>query len=65
MQWDERARSSWFESPENGTTWLEDSRSVAEKAALAKRFALGGVAAWRLGQEDPEVWPVLEQYRRK
>ncbi len=65
LQWDEQARTSWFRSPQTGTTWLEDSRSVAEKVALAKRFSLGGVAAWRLGQEDPDVWPVLDQYRER
>lgn len=65
IQWDEQARAPWFRSSQTGTTWLEDSRSVAEKVALAKRFSLGGVAAWRLGQEDPDVWPVLEQYRRR
>lgn len=65
LQWDEQARAPWFRSSQTGTTWLEDSRSISEKVALAKRFSLGGVAAWRLGQEDPEVWPVLDQYREQ
>ena len=68
MQWDELAREAWFSTTRDGavqTTWLENSRSIAEEIGLAKRYHLGGVAAWRLGQEDPEVWDVLEQYRTK
>jgi spore germination protein YaaH len=25
-------------------------------------YQLAGVAAWRLGQETPQVWDVIEQY---
>jgi len=45
------------------TVWLEDSRSAAEKIELARRYRLAGVAAWRLGQEDPGIWGVFENYR--
>lgn len=43
--------------------WLEDATSVASKLQVAGRYAVGGVGAWRLGQEDPEVWKHLESYR--
>lgn len=42
--------------------WLEESASAAARLRLAERYGTG-VAAWRLGQEDPQVWPVLEQWR--
>jgi spore germination protein YaaH len=75
LQWDPLARSPWFrietrvENPGSDvdasthTVWLENSRSVSEKIELARRYKLAGVAAWRLGQEDPGIWGVLENYR--
>jgi len=46
------------------TVWIEDAASVAEKLALARRFGLAGVAGWRLGQEDPRVWLLLQEFQR-
>ncbi len=43
--------------------WLEDSSGAAARLGLADRHGAGGVASWRLGQEDPLVWPVLRQWR--
>jgi len=64
LQWDDAARSPWFQRA-NQTVWLENSRSLAEKLSLATRYRLAGIAAWRLGQEDPGVWNVLEEYRKQ
>lgn len=64
LQWDEAARSPWFQRARQ-TVWLEDSRSLSEKISLAVRYHLAGIAAWRLGQEDPGVWKVLEEYRKQ
>jgi spore germination protein YaaH len=44
--------------------WLEGSASAAARLPLADRYGTGGVAAWRLGQEDASMWPVLERWRR-
>ncbi|HWR40771.1 MAG TPA: glycosyl hydrolase family 18 protein [Patescibacteria group bacterium] len=41
--------------------WLEEERSLGLKTALAYNYKLAGIAAWRLGFEKPEVWPVLYQ----
>jgi spore germination protein len=43
--------------------WLEDANSVAARLEIAVRHGVGGVGAWRLGQEDPGVWPHLAAYR--
>ncbi len=43
--------------------WLEDATSVASKLRIAVRHGVGGVGAWRLGQEDPGVWPYLAAFR--
>ncbi len=44
--------------------WLENSATVGARIDVARRFSTGGIAAWRLGQEDPGVWPLLSGYRR-
>jgi len=44
--------------------WLEESASAAVRLALADRYGVGGVATWRLGLEDPQVWPLFQQWRR-
>ena len=41
--------------------WFEDRRSVAAKIDLANRRGVAGVAGWRLGQEDPEVWSLFRR----
>lgn len=44
--------------------WLEDVASFAPRLALASQHHAGGVAVWRLGQEDPRVWQVVAAWRR-
>ena len=61
-RWDERRRSPWFEYQTNGTVrhvWYENARSVQEKLKLVDQFHLRGFAAWRLGMEDPRIWPLV------
>ncbi|MBV9544713.1 MAG: hypothetical protein JOY61_10075, partial [Chloroflexi bacterium] len=43
--------------------WIEDSGSAAARVALATQFRAAGVSTWRLGQEDPGVWPLFDAYR--
>ncbi len=43
------------------TVWYEDSRSTAAKMELVQKYALKGVAVWRLGYEDPGIWSVIRQ----
>lgn len=43
--------------------WLEDATSVAARLQIVVQRGIGGVGAWRLGQEDPEVWQHLSAFR--
>jgi spore germination protein YaaH len=43
--------------------WLEGSASAAARLGLAERYRTGGVAAWRLGHEEPSVWELLGPWR--
>ena len=36
--------------------WLENRTSLAAKVQVARRMGFAGVAAWRLGLEDPGFW---------
>ena len=62
--WDAAARVPYFRYTQSGTTyavWYENAQSGAVKAALARRYGLRGVAVWRLGYEDPELWAALAE----
>ena len=43
--------------------WIEEAGSAGARLEIADRYGAGGVAAWRLGQEDPAVWPLLRHWR--
>ena len=51
------------EAIQDHEVWLEESTSAAARLELAARHRAGGVATWRLGQEDPRVWGLLVQWR--
>ena len=42
--------------------WCEDETSISYKCADAVSGELGGVAAWRLGLENPDIWSIINQY---
>ncbi len=41
--------------------WYENSYSTSFKADLVKKYGLKGVAVWRLGYEDPNIWSIIRQ----
>ncbi len=42
--------------------WLQDSGSLKAKLKVVKKYDLGGVVFWRLGDEDPDTWKVLKEH---
>jgi spore germination protein YaaH len=46
-------------TPEDHQVWLEEAGSAAARLPLVDRYGLAGVAAWRLGLEDPGVWSLF------
>ena len=50
-------------TPQAHAVWLEDSTSAAARLELAAMYNTGGVATWRLGLEDPGVWPLFDEWR--
>ena len=41
--------------------WYEDARSARAKLDLVSEYGLGGAFFWRLGGEDPGVWPTARE----
>lgn len=63
--WDEETQqnfASW--EIENATykVWLEDSKSIEQKLKLMKDNGLAGTAAWAIGQEDTDIWQLIQKY---
>jgi len=40
-------------------TWLEDNKSIEKKLRIFESYGLAGVACWRRGLEDENVWDVI------
>lgn len=65
-QWSWEARVPFFTYLRNGVrriVWYESSASLSHKVQLVKKYGLRGVAMWKLGYEDPQIWQVLSQLR--
>lgn len=61
-RWDPILAQNYVEYTEYGykhQIWLEDNSAMVYRKQLATSNLLGGIAAWYLGEEDKEVWPVL------
>ena len=41
--------------------WYENSHSTAAKMSFVKKYNLRGVAVWRLGYEDQNIWKIILQ----
>lgn len=64
-KWDEETCQNYGELVSGETTyqiWLEDTESIQVKLNVMRNYDLGGVAAWRLGYEDPAVWDLISAY---
>lgn len=49
------------ESGSESIVWFENARSSKRKLQLAKELGLCSTVIWRLGGEDPDVWPLLRE----
>ena len=63
--WDEKTKQNYASWEAEGSiyeVWLEDVSSLEPKLQLMKDYGLAGTAAWRLGQEESEVWELILKY---
>lgn len=61
--WDEKSKTPYLTFNENGNEniiWFENAESIKLRVGLAKKYGVGGVALWRLGEEDERIWEYLK-----
>lgn len=62
--WKEDVKQYYVEYKDGANTkkiWIEDLKSLKEKASLINQYNLGGAAAWEKGMESEEFWTMLKQ----
>ena len=42
--------------------WIEDAESMGLRLDSIASYGLAGIAAWRLGMEGADVWPLFEEF---
>jgi spore germination protein len=64
VAWDEASKSPHFSyTGADGVkhdVWFENSKSVAYKLDLVRKYDIAGAALWKLGEEDPGYWRVVQ-----
>ena len=64
-EWNAETGQNYAEYKADGITykiWLEDMDSLHERLKVIAGADVAGVAAWRLGFETEEIWPVIDAY---
>lgn len=59
--WDPTTQQNYVEYTANGEKhqiWVEDKQSIKLRINLANQYHLGGVTAWYIGSETPDIWDV-------
>jgi len=69
LMWDATAKAPWFTyTDKNGdqrTAWFENKGSIAAKLKVGKRYDVGGICIWSLGDEDPGIWDAIHDFRKR
>lgn len=60
IKYDETAQAPYFKYDDH-EVWFENARSVAAKLNVIAKYHPAGIAIWRLGQEQPEVWQEVDK----
>jgi len=67
MEWLEDIGQYYGEYEEDGVTfkmWLEDLESIEMRMKIATNYNVGGIAAWKIGLENDDVWNVISDYMK-
>ncbi len=63
--WDEETcqnYAEWMEGQTKYQIWLEDTESINAKLGVMSANNIGGVAVWRLGYGNADVWNLINGY---
>ena len=56
------------EDEDTGTVykiWIENAKSVQKRLDMAMQNELAGVAAWKIGMESDDIWPLMQAYMKQ
>jgi len=59
VMYDEGAQAPHYKY-KNHEVWFENDKSIGVKLDIIAKYNPAGIALWRLGQEQPEVWQVID-----
>ncbi|MDO5115620.1 MAG: glycosyl hydrolase family 18 protein [Synergistaceae bacterium] len=68
LRWLENEAQHYFSYTANGKNykiWVENAESLAKKLELVKKHGLAGMAGWRKGHEEPDIWEVVARMMEK
>lgn len=68
MAWSDAEGQNYGEIQKGDTLyqiWMEDKDSMEAKLAVMKKYNIGGVAAWKLGYETPDIWEVIGTFLKE
>ena len=54
--------ASWETGGAKYEIWLEDEKSIEPKLKLIQKYKLAGSAEWALGQENTDIWNLIQKY---
>jgi spore germination protein YaaH len=60
IMYDDKSQAPNFKYKDH-EVWYENEKSTAAKLDVVAKYNPAGIAIWRLGQEQPEIWPVIDQ----
>lgn len=58
VRWDADHKAP-YATYEGREMWFENAASISYKLELVKKYDIKGIALWRLGQEDPQMWQLV------
>lgn len=69
VEWDDSAKSPHFTytGPDGivHQVWYENAQSLQYKLNLVNSYDIAGIALWKLGEEDPASWQVIQSTFKK
>lgn len=60
IMYDDKAQAPYFKYKDH-EVWFENDKSTAAKLDIVAKYKPAGIAIWRIGQEQPEIWPIVDQ----
>jgi spore germination protein len=60
IKWENGAKVPYY-TYDTHEVWFESAESIKYKLDLVKKYDVAGIAIWRLGQEDPKLWDVIDE----